>query len=417
MRHFAAAHLGRVSVVMMARVNSVKELAARLRTRTSRGIAFTIFCQRSGAPMTPVEQTKICDGCRRPSSRASFSAVVAAAERPSEPVQQLALPELTITPRMRCADCRRCNCEAITGAAFTRLVVKTAAADAGVSLISMAKSSLDFFRPQCVAAKMKPCGMSALDRRVVMDLRVSRPESGLWNPKRWATRPDRELPWRSPRRVCRFVAGSRRGNSRSFEELWSMRDCENTRDAAAAGLREGGGDQARTESLAAIFGVHRDGADFSEVGTVTFQRKATHDLAVFFLNDKVANIGANFFRGTGKQQALRGIMRYERVNRRGVRNFRATRSHGFSSSLARRALKSCRAERTAPGAVPPRVARRARADSSVSAVAKLGPNAGENSLSRSSGISRMDIPSRSAARSTFPTISCASRKGTPKVTR
>ena len=54
---------------------------ARWRARTRRGIAFTIFCQRSGAPMTPVEQTRICDGCRRPSSRASFSAVVAAAAK------------------------------------------------------------------------------------------------------------------------------------------------------------------------------------------------------------------------------------------------------------------------------------------------------------------------------------------------
>src|SRR5579863_1359680 len=169
-RHFAAAHFGRVSVVMMARVNAAKDLAVRWRALTNRGIAFTIFCQRNGAPMTPVEQTRICEGCRRPSSRASFSAVVAAAERPSEPVQQLAFPELTITPRMRCADCRRCNCEAITGAAFTRLVVKTAAADAGVSLIRMPKSSFDFFRPQCVAAKVKPCGTSALDTRVVMGL-------------------------------------------------------------------------------------------------------------------------------------------------------------------------------------------------------------------------------------------------------
>src|SRR5580693_8302755 len=168
MRHFAAAHLGRVSVVMMARVNSAKDLAMRWRARTKRGIAFTIFCQRSGTPMTPVEHTRICEGCKRPSSRASFSAVVAAAERPSEPVQQLALPELTITPRMRCADWRRCNCEAITGAAFTRFVVNTAAADAGVSLINMAKSSFDVFKPLWVAANVRPCGTSAFDRRGVM---------------------------------------------------------------------------------------------------------------------------------------------------------------------------------------------------------------------------------------------------------
>src|SRR5271156_1840839 len=216
MRHLAAAHLGRVSVVMMARVNSAKDLAGRWRARTRRGMALTIFCQRSGAPITPVEHTRICDGCRRPNSRASFSAVVAEAERPSEPVQQLALPELTITPRMRCADWRRCNCEAITGAAFTRLVVKTAAADAEVSLISIPKSSLDFFRPQCVAAKVNPCGMSALDRRVVMGLPVSRPGPGLRNRKGWATRRVRELPRRRPGRVCRYAAGSNCGNRVRF---------------------------------------------------------------------------------------------------------------------------------------------------------------------------------------------------------
>src|SRR5277367_1356426 len=431
-RHFAAAHLGRVSVVMIARVNSAKALAVRWRARTSRGIAFTIFCQRSGAPITPVEHTRICDGCRRPSSRASFSAVVAAAERPSEPVQQLALPELTITPRMRCADCRRCNCEAITGAAFTPLVVKTAAADAEVSLISIPKSSLDFFRPQCVAAKVILAGC----RRWI----------GAWS---WVCRSaGRGRGYGIGKDGQHDAFGNYRGDHRdefagtllgataaiafdffaerlargcgetlAFEKSRRVRHGENARDAAAASFVQGGSDQAGAESLAAIFRVHRDGADFSEIGAIAFQRKAADDTLTVFLNDKVADIGANFCSGAGKQQALRGIVRHEQVNRSGVRNFRVSRSHGFSSSLARRVLKSCRAARTAPGAVPPRVARRARADSSVSAVAKLGPNAGENSLSRSSGISRMDIPSCSVARSTFPTISCASRKGTPKATK
>ena len=43
-------------------------------------------------------------------------------------------------------------------------------------------------------------------------------------------------------------------------------------------------------------------------------------------------------------------------------------------------MKSSRAARTALGAVPPGTERRARADSSVSAVASSGPKAGENSF-------------------------------------
>jgi hypothetical protein len=77
-------------------------------------------------------------------------------------------------------------------------------------------------------------------------------------------------------------------------------------------------EQVRAESLAAIFWIDGDGANFGEIGAVTFERKTTDHTAIFFLNDKVANISANFFRGAGKQQALRGVVRDERVNRRGV---------------------------------------------------------------------------------------------------
>ena len=43
-RHFAAAHFGRVSVVMIARVNCANALAEDFRARTSGRTAFTIFC-------------------------------------------------------------------------------------------------------------------------------------------------------------------------------------------------------------------------------------------------------------------------------------------------------------------------------------------------------------------------------------
>ena len=47
-------------------------------------------------------------------------------------------------------------------AATTRFCVKTAAAEAGKSLETMARSSAPvFFRPQAVAAKRNPCGSDA----------------------------------------------------------------------------------------------------------------------------------------------------------------------------------------------------------------------------------------------------------------
>ena len=52
---------GRVSVVMMARANCSKALTSELGARaTSSGTASRIFSTRSGAPITPVEQTRIC---------------------------------------------------------------------------------------------------------------------------------------------------------------------------------------------------------------------------------------------------------------------------------------------------------------------------------------------------------------------
>src|ERR1700733_9703500 len=93
------------------------------------------------------------------------------------------------------------------------------------------------------------------------------------------------------------------------------------------------------------------------------------------------------------------------------------RIQGLASSAATRAVKSARAARTAPRAVPPATPRRASADSSVSTVERSRPNAGENTASLSSGISRIDFPSCSHARKTLPTISCASRNGMPCATR
>ncbi len=74
MRHFAVAHFGRVSVVMIERANSSKAPASALRARARCGTAARIFSTRSGAPITPVEQTRICEESM-PSSAASFEVV------------------------------------------------------------------------------------------------------------------------------------------------------------------------------------------------------------------------------------------------------------------------------------------------------------------------------------------------------
>ena len=104
------------TVVMIERANSSNDPASALRTRARCGMAARIFSTRSGAPMTPVELTRICDRST-PSSSASFEAMATEAGYPSCWVQQFALPELTITPRMRSCALRRFSRETITGAA------------------------------------------------------------------------------------------------------------------------------------------------------------------------------------------------------------------------------------------------------------------------------------------------------------
>jgi hypothetical protein len=96
---------------------------------------------------------------------ATFSVVAVAAVNPSEPVQQFAFPEFTTTPRISVRDFFRWSCEVMTGAALTRLVVKTAAAVAGVSLTISPKSNPDFFRPQAMEEYAKPRGTSAFEMR------------------------------------------------------------------------------------------------------------------------------------------------------------------------------------------------------------------------------------------------------------
>ncbi len=78
----------------------------------------------SGAPITPVESTTTCSGCRS-SSDAVRSAVAMASDSPCAPVAAFAIPELTTTA-CGCATSRY-RFDTTTGAASTRFCVQTAA--------------------------------------------------------------------------------------------------------------------------------------------------------------------------------------------------------------------------------------------------------------------------------------------------
>src|SRR5690348_6391862 len=153
-----AAHFGRVSVVIIARVKPPNPSAVRSAALTKAGTALRMRSTRKGRPITPVEQTNICSGSQ-PSSRATPWAVAWDAAIPSSPVAQFAFREFTITARMRDADLRKWRRQRTTGAACTRFWVKTAAAATSSSAIINPKSRLGAFRkPQFVAANRNPRG-------------------------------------------------------------------------------------------------------------------------------------------------------------------------------------------------------------------------------------------------------------------
>ena len=97
-RAVAAAPLGKVSVVMIARAAFSQFVGP------SSGAAFpspaVSFSAGKVSPMTPVEAMKISFALP-PTSRAAAAAVASTAAFPALPVKTLALPELTTSPRTR----------------------------------------------------------------------------------------------------------------------------------------------------------------------------------------------------------------------------------------------------------------------------------------------------------------------------
>ena len=98
----------------------------------------------SGTPITPVDATRT-NPVGRSSASAARRAISAASARPASPVQALALPLLTTIACARPAEIARCVYR--TGAALTRFVVKTPAADAGTSATRSARSGLSRLIP------------------------------------------------------------------------------------------------------------------------------------------------------------------------------------------------------------------------------------------------------------------------------
>ena len=136
----AAASFGNGSVVMIARAASAPWPASAPSAPNAAGSPRRIFSIGSATPMTPVDATSTCSA-GQPTRRAVSSAMSRATCSPSSPVHALAQPLLTMIARAAPPERARCSRDTTTGAACARLVVKTAAACAGTSETSSARSS------------------------------------------------------------------------------------------------------------------------------------------------------------------------------------------------------------------------------------------------------------------------------------
>lgn len=154
----ALANLGRVSVVMMARAKFVIPRFVAFRAAVSSGSLETIFSTGSTTPIIPVEDGKI-------SPARSFRSVASPAQTsrqaliPALPVAQLALPEFTMTARMRPRVAASAARPTSRGAATTRFLVNTAAAVVPAQASTSAKSGRPLaLIPALADEKLKPAG-------------------------------------------------------------------------------------------------------------------------------------------------------------------------------------------------------------------------------------------------------------------
>ena len=168
-----ASSLGTVSVVIMARAASWPASGVGASAPAARPAPDRRAGMSRGTPMTPVEHTRTSSGrtgrcgSESVSSSATRAAVAAASSAPRAPVQALAEPELRMTARAPpSATAAR---DHATGAATTRLVVKTpAATSSGPSLTTRARSGLpEALRPARTPAARNPAGAVTLTGRLL----------------------------------------------------------------------------------------------------------------------------------------------------------------------------------------------------------------------------------------------------------
>jgi len=113
----------------------------------------------NATPMTPVDATRISSAAQ-PSVSPAVRAISRASRRPFSPVQAFAQPLLTTTARATPPERDRCSRETRTGAACARLMVKTAAAVAGVSDTRSARSNPPLaLMPALTPEARNPCGV------------------------------------------------------------------------------------------------------------------------------------------------------------------------------------------------------------------------------------------------------------------
>ena len=154
----AADSFGNGSVVMMARAASAPWAASAPSAPKAAGSPRRSFWIGSATPMTPVEATSTCSAGQS-TRRAVSNAMSRATWSPSSPVHAFAQPLLTMTARAAPPERARCSRDTTTGAAIARLVVKTAAACAGTSDTSSARSSPPLaLMPALVPTARKPRG-------------------------------------------------------------------------------------------------------------------------------------------------------------------------------------------------------------------------------------------------------------------
>ena len=130
--------------------------------------------------MTPVEATNTSSG-RHPTCLATNSTVALATATPLSPVHALAQPLLHTIARALPPEASRLLRDNTTGAATVLFVVKTAAADAGRSVVSNITSSghacVGALMPAYTPAALKPAG--AVTPPSIIAIRVSEPRAAL----------------------------------------------------------------------------------------------------------------------------------------------------------------------------------------------------------------------------------------------